>query len=69
MNKLQTVPGFEDGSHATTTLLALQLIACKDGRGETALKIDACEIGDSRWALLCWDEPRKGYACTYLADV
>ena len=66
---LQTVGGFEDdASHATSTLLALQLNICKD-RGETALKIDACEIGDSRWALLCWDAGRNKYVCRYLAEV
>jgi hypothetical protein len=70
MKRLQNVAGFEDDtSHATSTLLALQLIACKDSKGETVLKIDACEIGDSRWALLCWDAARKGYVCAYLAEV
>ena len=73
MNKLgpesEAVDGFEaHDSRATTTLLALQLLACKDGKGAPSLKIDVCEIGDSRWALLCWDGTRKGYVCTYLAD-
>ncbi len=67
MKSLTTTPGFEN-SHATTTLLAVHLVAGKNGKGEAMLKIDACEIGDSRWALLCWNATGRRYVCTYLAD-
>lgn len=67
MKRLTTVPGFE-GSRATTTLLVVQLVAGKNGKGEALLKIDACEIGDSRWALLCWNATGRRYVCTYLAE-
>ena len=46
---------------ATTTLLALRLEDKIEG-GKQSFRIDACEIGDSRWAMLCWDEKRKGTA-------
>ena len=67
MKRLTTVPGFED-SHATTTLLVVHLVAGINGKGEAILKIDACEIGDSRWALLCWNATGRRYVCTYLAE-
>ena len=67
MKRLTTVPGFED-SHATTTLLVVHLVAGINGKGEAMLKIDACEIGDSRWALLCWNATGRRYVCTYLAE-
>ena len=51
---------------ATTTLLALRLEDKIEG-GKQSFRIDACEIGDSRWAMLCWDEKRKRYCCNYLA--
>ena len=53
---------------ATTTLLALKLLRHTDERGVQRLRIDACEIGDSRWAYVTWDATTKKYAVQYLAE-
>ena len=53
---------------ATTTLLTLKLKSQTDARGQLLASIDACEIGDSRWALFCWDERAKAYKCMHLAE-
>jgi hypothetical protein len=55
-------------SRATTTLLTLKLMDYKDEKNATKFRIDACEIGDSRWALLCLNTASKRFVCSYLAD-
>lgn len=65
LKNMKEVAGFEGpDSQAATTLLAV----CPTKFQEDRLRIDACEIGDSRWALMCWDTQKSRYVCSYLAD-
>jgi len=55
-------------SMAATTLLVLHLFDDEDCNGKPRIWIDACEIGDSRWAVLRWNAQDSRYECKYLAD-